>query len=73
MISGVAGQVLPAAIEKNGNQPSIYLWTLLGFTPFLALEQYLHWHHGKVDAEIVDIAKARCTVLMRLPVTVRAP
>lgn len=37
--------MIPAAVEKSGNQLSIYLWVLLGFTLFLALEQFLHWHH----------------------------
>jgi zinc and cadmium transporter len=27
------------------SQSTIYLWTLAGFAIFLALEQFLHWHH----------------------------
>jgi zinc and cadmium transporter len=45
LLGGALLHMLPAAIEKSGNRPSIYLWTLLGFTLFLALEQFLHWHH----------------------------
>jgi zinc and cadmium transporter len=45
LLGGALLHMLPAAIEKHGNQPAIYLWVLLGFTLFLALEQFLHWHH----------------------------
>jgi zinc and cadmium transporter len=45
LLGGALLHLLPAAIEKSGNHPSVYLWTLLGFTLFLALEQFLHWHH----------------------------
>jgi zinc and cadmium transporter len=45
LLGGAFLHMIPAAIEKSGNQPSIYLWVLLGFTLFLALEQFLHWHH----------------------------
>ncbi|HSK30415.1 MAG TPA: ZIP family metal transporter [Candidatus Limnocylindria bacterium] len=45
LLGGAFLHMIPAAIEKSGNRPSIYLWTLLGFTLFLALEQFLHWHH----------------------------
>jgi zinc and cadmium transporter len=45
LLGGALLHMIPAAIEKGGNQPSIYLWILLGFTIFLALEQFLHWHH----------------------------
>jgi len=45
LLGGALLHMIPAAIEKSGNQASIYLWVLLGFTLFLALEQFLHWHH----------------------------
>jgi zinc and cadmium transporter len=44
-LGGALLHMIPAAIEKSGNHLSTYLWTLLGFTLFLALEQFLHWHH----------------------------
>jgi zinc and cadmium transporter len=44
LLGGALLHLIPAAIEKAGNQLSIYLWILLGFTLFLALEQFLHWH-----------------------------
>ena len=45
LLGGALFHMIPAGIEKSGNQLSIYLWILLGFTLFLALEQFLHWHH----------------------------
>jgi zinc and cadmium transporter len=45
LLGGALLHMLPAAIEKSGNRTAIYLWVLLGFTLFLALEQFLHWHH----------------------------
>jgi len=45
LLGGAVIHMIPAAIEKSGNQLSVYLWILLGFTLFLALEQFLHWHH----------------------------
>jgi zinc and cadmium transporter len=45
LLGGALLHMIPAAIEKSGNQLSIYLWVLLGFTLFLALQQFLHWHH----------------------------
>ena len=45
LLGGALLHMIPAAIEKSGNQLSIYLWVLLGFTLFLALEQFLNWHH----------------------------
>ena len=45
LLGGALLHMIPAAIDKNGNQLSIYLWTLVGFTLFLALEQFLPWHH----------------------------
>jgi zinc and cadmium transporter len=37
--------MIPAAVGKLGNRLSIYVWILLGFTIFLGLEPFLHWHH----------------------------
>lgn len=45
LLGGALLHMIPAAVDKSGNQLSIYLWVLLGFTLFLALEQFLHWHH----------------------------
>jgi zinc and cadmium transporter len=45
LFGGALLHMIPAAIEKSGNRLSIYLWTVAGFTIFLALEQFLNWHH----------------------------
>lgn len=45
LLGGALLHMVPAAIEASGNRASIYLWVLVGFTLFLALEQFLHWHH----------------------------
>jgi zinc and cadmium transporter len=45
LLGGALLHMIPAAVEKSDNQLSIYLWILIGFTMFLALEQFLQWHH----------------------------
>lgn len=37
--------MIPAGLESYGNGDSFFLWILLGFLVFFALEQLLHWHH----------------------------
>ena len=37
--------MIPAGMVKYGGNDSYYLWILLGFLVFFALEQLLHWHH----------------------------
>ena len=45
LLCGAFLHMLPNAIEQLGNRPAVWLWFLAGFTGFLVLEQYLHWHH----------------------------
>ena len=45
LLGGALFHMIPAAVAKLGNHLSIYVWILLGFTIFLGLEQFLHWHH----------------------------
>ena len=45
LLGGAFFHLIPAAIANLGNQPAVYLWVVAGFTLFLALEQFLHWHH----------------------------
>jgi zinc and cadmium transporter len=45
LLGGALFHMLPAAVGKLGNHLSIYVWLVLGFTSFLGLEQFLHWHH----------------------------
>ena len=45
LLGGAFFHLIPAAIDSLGNRPAIYFWIVMGFTAFLALEQFLHWHH----------------------------
>jgi zinc and cadmium transporter len=45
LLGGALFHMIPAAVEKLGNQFFVYLWIVAGFAVFLALEQFLHWHH----------------------------
>jgi zinc and cadmium transporter len=46
LLGGAFFHMLPAA-AANGAQDlgAVFLWTMLGFALFFALEQFLHWHH----------------------------
>lgn len=37
--------MLPAAAERAAHSAGVYLWVMVGFVAFFALEQFLHWHH----------------------------
>jgi len=45
LLGGALFHMIPAAVDKLGNDLWIYIWILVGFALFLALEQFLHWHH----------------------------
>ncbi len=45
MIGGAFFHMIPAGITKFGNTTSFYVWIVVGFSVFFALEQLLHWHH----------------------------
>lgn len=45
LIGGSFFHMLPTAIENIPNTRKVFLWVTLGFSVFLALEQFLHWHH----------------------------
>ena len=45
LIGGALLHMLPAAVSQMGNGISVYLWVIGGFLSFLALEQFLNWHH----------------------------
>lgn len=45
LLGGAFFHMLPASVAKLGNTTAVYGWLLIGFTGFLALEQFLHWHH----------------------------
>jgi zinc and cadmium transporter len=45
LLGGAFFHMLPAASQTIIDPIRLYLWTLVGFTVFFALEQFLHWHH----------------------------
>jgi zinc and cadmium transporter len=45
LLGGAFFHMLPAALEDAPGDPSVFLWALIGFALFFALEQFLHWHH----------------------------
>ncbi len=45
LLGGAFFHMLPAALAANSHSIAPYLWLLIGFTLFFALEQFLHWHH----------------------------
>ncbi len=45
LIGGAFFHMLPIAIEKISNTHLVFLFVALGFLTFLALEQFMHWHH----------------------------
>ena len=50
LLGGAFFHMIPAAIEKSGSQTALYVWVVIGFSLFFALEQFLHWHHCKKAA-----------------------
>jgi zinc and cadmium transporter len=49
LLGGALIHMLPEA-ARRGQGVSAYLWALAGFALFLAIEQFLHWHHCHQDA-----------------------
>jgi zinc and cadmium transporter len=45
LLGGAFFHMLPAASEAIDDPSWLYLWTLVGFSVFFAMEQLLHWHH----------------------------
>ncbi|MCZ6602300.1 MAG: ZIP family metal transporter [Planctomycetota bacterium] len=50
LLGGAFLHMIPAAIEADGPSLSLFVWILVGFTFFLLLEQYLHWHHAHTSS-----------------------
>jgi zinc and cadmium transporter len=46
LIGGALFHMIPTAVHEMGNGMEVYLWLAIGFVVFLALEQFLHWHHS---------------------------
>jgi zinc and cadmium transporter len=53
LLGGAFFHMLPAAAASGAQDlGEIFLWTMLGFALFFALEQFLHWHHcHRADAD----------------------
>jgi zinc and cadmium transporter len=45
LLGGAFFHMLPAAAAQAEDLGWVFLWTMLGFALFFALEQFLHWHH----------------------------
>ncbi|QDS91702.1 Zinc transporter ZupT [Roseimaritima multifibrata] len=46
LIGGALFHMIPNAIDEIGNTTSVYVWIAAGFILFLAVEQFLNWHHS---------------------------
>jgi zinc and cadmium transporter len=46
LIGGAIFHMIPAAVEELNNSIALYASLAAGFTLFLAMEQFLHWHHS---------------------------
>jgi zinc and cadmium transporter len=52
LLGGAFFHMMPAGLENMGGNILPYVWILLGFSVFFALEQFLHWHHcQRAEAE----------------------
>ena len=45
LLGGAFFHMIPAALEQAPADPTVFLWALVGFALFFALEQFFHWHH----------------------------
>ena len=52
LLGGAFFHMLPEATAAGGGAIGVYVWVLLGFATFFALEQLLHWQHCHHHAEV---------------------
>ncbi len=45
LLGGAFLHMIPASIEEMGAGAALFVWVLVGFALFYAVEQFLHWHH----------------------------
>ena len=50
LLAGALLHMIPEAVSRSDGGIGTYLWVLAGFTSFLALEQFLQWHHWHDNA-----------------------
>src|SRR5210317_915684 len=55
LLGGAFFHMIPESIEKTGDDLTVYIYVVAGFTFFLLLEQLLHWHH--CHREAIDCKK----------------
>lgn len=48
LLGGALLHMLPEALAKTGVEMVMFLWTVLGFSLFFLMEQFLSWHHHHV-------------------------
>ena len=53
LIGGAFFHMIPASLESGRENLIVFGWVIIGFSLFLILEQFLHWHH-------CNRAKAEC-------------
>ncbi len=45
LIGGAFLHMIPEAIETLHNNTLVFIWVIVGFSIFFALELFIHWHH----------------------------
>jgi zinc and cadmium transporter len=45
LLGGALLHMIPEAAARSRDEVAPHLWALAGFSAFLGLEQFLHWHH----------------------------
>lgn len=52
LIGGAFFHMIPAGLEHSGLSLVFFVWVVIGFSSFFALEQLLHWHHcNRADSD----------------------
>lgn len=46
LLGGAFLHMLPEALDAMDSTVRVFLWVMVGFTTFFALEQFLHWRHS---------------------------
>lgn len=45
LLAGALLHLVPEALSEAGDSTAVFIFVILGFTSFLLLEQFIHWHH----------------------------
>lgn len=51
LLGGAFFHLLPEAVDKIGNNTSVYIWVMIGFVLFFILEQFIHFHHCRSETK----------------------